>query len=86
MLCRMSAEHISFVLFIGGPLHGTWKGFDTLPEYYAHDLPDGGLVPYTPRPTLALLPGQALFAPVGMSLSAIAYLAASVPRQGGSLD
>jgi hypothetical protein len=77
----MSTEDTSTVIFIGGPLHGTWKGFDTLPEYYAHDLPDGGMVPYTRRPTLALLPGHAVFAPVGMSLSAIANLALSVSRQ-----
>jgi hypothetical protein len=76
----MSTEDTSMVVFIGGPLHGTWKGFDTLPEYYAHDLPDGGMVPYTRRPMLALPPGYTIYAPVGMSLNAIANLVAAVSR------
>ena len=74
----MSTQSIVMVVFIGGPLHGTWKQLVDPPDFYTHDLQNGAMVPYTMRPTLALTPGHAVYAPVGMSLSAIADMASSV--------
>jgi hypothetical protein len=71
-----SAHDSVWLLFIGGPLHGSWRELPGPVARYEHHLDDGGMVPYAPRVALAQTPGQVVFAPVGMTDQAISELAA----------
>jgi hypothetical protein len=79
LLAMDTALRPVWALFIGGPLHGTWHQLPDGLAPFEHYLADGGMVPYVPRESIALAPGHAAFAPVGMTDIAIAELATHVP-------
>lgn len=61
----------TMVLFVGGPLHGQRTSWTNPPNYHPHATA-GGMVPYSRCNLSVTVEGvDAVYAPVGMSESAI---------------